>query len=1087
MTVAAYPLLLSILAVACWAQALSARRDLSTRVVEDARFHAPPAPTSDDPLELLNVVLLASVDGRLHAVDRKRGKLLWSMDLPEAGASVPSYLRPLVTTEHIASSSETYMIEPQSGDIYVAADADDSLTRLPFSMPQLVDMSPFSFGETDARVFVGRKKTSLLLIELSTGRVKAALDSECPWESEGEDGPVDLDELERDDYPVDIYIGRADYQVSILHQKKATRGPVQKLSFSAYGPNNQDQDRQLRYRHSQDNLYVEPLPNGDVLALHVDSDDTQRTAPLWYLHFDSPIVAVFDVVRTPNRSPFALLQPRPRVESMFSLEDLSVHARRADTERAYIGLTHDSLYALSPDRYPLVLFTHDYRPAARALPPAACIDDPRDPRCATGIRPLRQDSRSRLARLLDGAPAATLLPSPPINDSNDMPPHEALPNLPMNPAANGSRTIFGWPIPIPIPTPTLDAPGWTGSGVLALLACAMFGLGTLWASRRRPLAPVPPFVTPQAPVAVPSAITQAPATEMHEDSSPASSSPATPENMPLALVTDKRPSTPAPATPSASSATLVPPTPATPSTPSAAEGEDDEDDEPAPGKRKGTRRKRGKRKRGGAKDAFAALEQEEGTGTEQEGENEPTPLAVTPMGTLSLPTPVPAAAPSLTVSDTVLGFGSHGTVVYQGSLQGRAVAVKRLLNDFTTLALREVSLLQDADDHPNVIRYYYQEAHTSFLYIALELCPASLADVIERPHVHPDLSNAFRPKRALSEIASGLRHLHALKIVHRDIKPQNILISSERKGHRMLISDFGLCRKLEFDQTSFLPTAGGAMGVGTFGWRAPEILRGEVVLDGVPADDGSTSSSSRGSTSTATSVNAHTGANTTLRRLTKSVDIFALGCLFYYCLTSGDHPFGDRFEREVNILKNAFELKGLDVFGEEGVEAQDLIAGMLAPEAGDRPDTTAILMHPYFWDAGKRLNFLQDASDRFEIMPRDPRDPMLTTLETNAHSVIGPDWIGRLDRVFADNLGKFRKYDCRSVQDLLRALRNKKHHYQDLPDGVRRAVGAMPAGYLAYFTRRWPRLFLHVYGVIEGSGLRGESMFRAYFSLPDAP
>lgn len=268
MTVAAYPLLLSILAVACWAQALSARRDLSTRVVEDARFHAPAAPPHDDLLELLNVVLLASVDGRLHAVDRKRGVKLWSMDLPEDGATVPSYLRPLVATEHIATSSETYMIEPQSGDIYVAADADDALTRLPFSMPQLVDMSPFSFGETDARVFVGRKKTSLLLIELSTGRVKAALDSECPWEAIGEDGPVDLDELEREEYPIDIYIGRADYQVSILQQKKATRKPVQNLSFSAYGPNNQDQDRQLRYRRTQDNLYVEPLPNGDVLALH---------------------------------------------------------------------------------------------------------------------------------------------------------------------------------------------------------------------------------------------------------------------------------------------------------------------------------------------------------------------------------------------------------------------------------------------------------------------------------------------------------------------------------------------------------------------------------------------------------------------------------------------------------------------------------------------------------------------------------------------------------------------------------------------------------------------------------------------------
>jgi len=82
-------------------------------------------------------------------------------------------------------------------------------------------------------------------------------------------------------------------------------------------------------------------------------------------------------------------------------------------------------------------------------------------------------------------------------------------------------------------------------------------------------------------------------------------------------------------------------------------------------------------------------------------------------------------------------------------------------------------------------------------------------------------------------------------------------------------------------------------------------------------------------------------------------------------------------------------------------------------------------MHPYFWDSGRRLGFLQDASDRFEIMCRDPRDPHLVVLEKNAMDVVGPDWPARLDRVFVENLGKFRKYDGRSVQDLLRALRNK--------------------------------------------------------------
>ncbi len=90
-----------------------------------------------------------------------------------------------------------------------------------------------------------------------------------------------------------------------------------------------------------------------------------------------------------------------------------------------------------------------------------------------------------------------------------------------------------------------------------------------------------------------------------------------------------------------------------------------------------------------------------------------------------------------------------------------------------------------------------------------------------------------------------------------------------------------------------------------------------------------------------------------------------------------------------------------------------------------RPDTTTILLHPFFWDAGRRLNFLQDASDRFEIMCRDPKEPNLLSLEEGALLVVGNDWRARLDKIFIDNLGKYRKYDGASVQDLMRALRNK--------------------------------------------------------------
>lgn len=64
-------------------------------------------------------------------------------------------------------------------------------------------------------------------------------------------------------------------------------------------------------------------------------------------------------------------------------------------------------------------------------------------------------------------------------------------------------------------------------------------------------------------------------------------------------------------------------------------------------------------------------------------------------------------------------------------------------------------------------------------------------------------------------------------------------------------------------------------------------------------------------------------------------------------------------------------------------------------------------------------------------MCRDPREMPLITLETGAYDVVGNDWHSRLDRVFVENLGKFRKYDGRSVQDLLRALRNKVGHVVD--------------------------------------------------------
>lgn len=68
-------------------------------------------------------------------------------------------------------------------------------------------------------------------------------------------------------------------------------------------------------------------------------------------------------------------------------------------------------------------------------------------------------------------------------------------------------------------------------------------------------------------------------------------------------------------------------------------------------------------------------------------------------------------------------------LILRGMFDNRDVAVKRILPECFSFADREVQLLRESDEHPNVIRYFCTERDRQFQYIAIELCAATLQEV----------------------------------------------------------------------------------------------------------------------------------------------------------------------------------------------------------------------------------------------------------------------------------------------------------------------------------------------------------------------
>jgi len=166
-----------------------------------------------------------------------------------------------------------------------------------------------------------------------------------------------------------------------------------------------------------------------------------------------------------------------------------------------------------------------------------------------------------------------------------------------------------------------------------------------------------------------------------------------------------------------------------------------------------------------------------------------------------------------------IGEGTYG-VVYKAKDKetGQIVALKkvRMGNEdegVPSTALREIALLKEIQ-HPNTVGLLDVESSESKLYLIFEFCDSDLKKYMN--NIRGNLS-AKLVKELMYQMVMGITYCHMHRLIHRDLKPQNILV--DKKGV-LKLADFGLARAFT------IPIETLTHEVVTLWYRAPEILLG---------------------------------------------------------------------------------------------------------------------------------------------------------------------------------------------------------------------------------------------------------------------
>mmetsp|Transcript_1654 Transcript_1654/g.2687 ORF Transcript_1654/g.2687 Transcript_1654/m.2687 type:complete len:294 (+) Transcript_1654:725-1606(+) len=165
-----------------------------------------------------------------------------------------------------------------------------------------------------------------------------------------------------------------------------------------------------------------------------------------------------------------------------------------------------------------------------------------------------------------------------------------------------------------------------------------------------------------------------------------------------------------------------------------------------------------------------------------------------------------------------IGNGTYGEVyLAKDTLTNSSVALKKFKCDlrnegFSPSILREISTVSELN-HFNIVNMSNVCWDQQNAFLALESMPHDLSAYLQKHSPLP----VYLVKKFIKQILSGLNHMHNNRLMHRDLKPNNILVTSNLD---IKISDFGLAREFKSKPSPYTPV------VQTLWYRAPEVLLG---------------------------------------------------------------------------------------------------------------------------------------------------------------------------------------------------------------------------------------------------------------------